>query len=75
MIKTSSSRTDWEILTLTSPFENLETVQGVRGVPSLRACPWTAQVAHRENCISPLGHSSGELRMAVSFGCGFNGEE
>ena len=35
-MKTSSSRTDSKILTLTSPFENLVTEQGVRGVPSLR---------------------------------------
>src|ERR1700733_2785733 len=35
MINTSSSRTDSEILTLISPQENLPTVQGVRGTPSL----------------------------------------
>jgi hypothetical protein len=29
----------------------------------------------RENCISPLGHSGGELRMAVSLRRRFNGEE
>lgn len=58
-IKTSSSRTDSEILTLISPLENFLTVQGTRGtlslgfqgiktpVQRLNGFAETAKVAHR----------------------------
>lgn len=38
MMKTSSSRTDSEIVTLISPLENFLTVQGTSGTFSLRKC-------------------------------------
>jgi len=66
MMKTSSSRTDSLILTLISPLENFLTVQGTRGTLSLREYEPTRIALDALGGCSPLGHSLGELGVAVA---------
>lgn len=77
MMKTSSSRTDSEILTLISPLEKVLTVHGTRGTFSLQGVGW-GDMSHwpdykrrrREDVSrrrgSPLGHCLGELGVTVA---------
>ena len=57
MMKTSSSRTDSDILTLISPFENVLTVQGTRGTLSL-ARVWKSCTGSGDRGCESAAHRS-----------------
>lgn len=70
MMKTSSSRTDSEILTLVSPFENLPTVTGTRLMLSLCEGLSLSWMSFQSVSVSlPFSHCLGKLGMTIPCDC------